>query len=55
MGTTNLKWYFDTSLPILSELDFILVIDNLQYSGEKPSVQRGCINLETRSSLYSSQ
>lgn len=35
METTNFKWYFDASLLILNELDFMLVIDNLQHTGGK--------------------
>lgn len=33
MEKTNFKWYFDASLLILNELDFI--IDNLQQTGGK--------------------
>lgn len=33
METTNFKWYFDASLLIWNELDFILAIDNLQHTG----------------------
>lgn len=31
METVNFKWYFSTSLPILNELDFILVINNIAH------------------------
>lgn len=32
METANFKWYFDASLLILNELNFILVIDNVQHT-----------------------